>query len=203
MGERTGGKRGGAAERECRAYAPGMELTRQGRTYTLCCEQWLPVPREDLFPFFADAYNLELITPDSVEFHVVTPRPIEMRAGALIDYRLRVRGLPVSWRTRIEVWEPPHRFVDVQLKGPYKLWRHEHRFLARDGGTLCLDRVDYEVPGGVLGPVVNRLFVEGDVRTIFRYREAKLEELFGDGQRGSSRAASDDESETFPGGVLA
>lgn len=164
-----------------------MELTRTGKTYTLTCEQWLPLPREALFPFFSDAYNLEVITPPSVRFNVVTPRPIEMRAGALIDYKLRIRGVPVSWRTRIEVWEEPFRFVDVQLKGPYKLWRHEHRFLEREGGTLCLDRVDYEVPGGVLGPAVNRLFVQNDVKAIFRYRERKLEELFGEGRGDACR----------------
>ena len=139
-------------------------------------ELWLPLPPGQLFPFFADAGNLEAITPPWLKFEVVTPMPIEMRAGALIDYRLRVRGLPLRWRTRIEVWEPPHRFVDVQLRGPYRLWEHEHRFEAKDGGTLAVDHVRYAVAFDWL---VHRWLVRPDVERNFAYRAQAMRERFG------------------------
>lgn len=142
-------------------------------------EQWLPVPPDELWPFFSSADNLEKITPPWMQFHVVTPRPIDMHAGTLIDYRLKVHGMPIRWRTRIEAWEPTHRFVDVQLRGPYKQWHHTHTFTPRDGGTLCEDRVHYRLYGGPLAPLVNRLMVERDVRTIFHYREQELNRRFG------------------------
>lgn len=138
-------------------------------------EQWLPRPRAEVFPFFADAANLQAITPPWLDFRILTPGPIAMRPGTLIDYRLKLRGFPIRWRTQITVWEPPFRFVDRQLKGPYRQWVHEHSFEEKDGGTLCRDRVDYAVPGGAL---VNRIFVQRDVETIFAYRREQLERLF-------------------------
>ena len=138
---------------------------------------WLPRPRDEVFVFFADAANLEAITPPWLNFHILTPPPIAMRAGALIDYRLRVHGLPLRWRTRIAVWEPPARFVDEQLRGPYRRWVHEHTFVERDGGTLCGDRVEYDVLGGRL---VERLFVRRDVERIFAHRKERLTEMFRD-----------------------
>ena len=138
-------------------------------------ELWLPRPRAEVFPFFADARNLGVITPPWLSFEVLTPSPIGMRAGALIDYRLRFRGLPLRWRTEITVWEPPSRFVDRQLRGPYRLWHHAHTFEERDGGTLCRDEVRYAVLGGEW---VNRLFVRRDVGRIFAFRRQKLLELF-------------------------
>jgi ligand-binding SRPBCC domain-containing protein len=111
-----------------------------------------------------------------LDFKVVTPGPVTMRPGALIDYRLRLRGIPIGWRTEISVWEPPFRFVDRQLKGPYRQWIHEHIFEEKDGGTLCRDQVDYAVLGGAL---VNRFFVRRDVETIFAYRREKLDRMFG------------------------
>lgn len=139
-------------------------------------EQWLPRPRTEVFPFFADAANLQAITPPWLDFKVVTPGPVTMRPGALIDYRLKLRGIPIGWRTEISVWEPPFRFVDRQLKGPYRQWIHEHTFEEKDGGTLCRDQVDYAVLGGAL---VNRFFVRRDVETIFAYRREKLDRMFG------------------------
>jgi ligand-binding SRPBCC domain-containing protein len=137
----------------------------------------LPRPAAEVFAFFADAGNLELLTPPWLHIEIRTPRPIAMRPGALIDYRLRLRGLPVSWRTAITAWEPPRRFVDEQLRGPYRLWVHEHTFEEQpDGTTLAGDRVRYAVPGGRL---VHRLLVARDIRTIFAYREARMRELFG------------------------
>ena len=149
-------------------------------------EQWLLRPREEIFPFFADAANLEAITPPWVGFEILTPGPIAMRAGALIDYRIRLHGFPLRWRTEITAWDPPHRFVDEQRRGPYRQWVHTHSFVPKDGGTLCLDRVEYAVPGGSL---VNRWLVRPDVERIFAHRRQVLERLFGAGAPSVPRGA--------------
>jgi len=139
-------------------------------------ELQLARPVSEVFPFFADARNLQALTPDWLNFEVLTPGPVELRVGALIDYRLRVHGLPLRWRTHIKVWEPPRRFVDEQLRGPYRQWVHEHTFTERNGGTLARDVVHYAVPGGAL---VNRLFVRRDVERIFAFRREQLLARFG------------------------
>ena len=136
--------------------------------------QWIPRGRDEVFAFFSDAHNLESITPPMLRFEVLSRRPIEMRAGRLIDYRIRLRGLPLRWQSEITSWEPPHRFVDEQRRGPYRAWIHEHRFEDRDGGTLVTDRVRYRVLGGA---VADRLVVRRDLRAIFQYRRKRLEEL--------------------------
>ena len=138
-------------------------------------ELWLPLSPEELFPFFADAANLDAITPPWLHFHIVTPRPIEMRAGTLIDYRLRMHGLPMRWRTRINDWQPPHRFVDEQLCGPYRQWIHTHTFEPRDGGTLARDVVHYAVPFDF---IAHPLFVRRDIERIFEFRSAALRKRF-------------------------
>lgn len=138
-------------------------------------ELWLPAPRSEVFSFFADAANLDSITPPWLHFHIVTPPPIEMKSGALIDYRLRVHGLPIRWRTLISSWEPDVRFVDEQLRGPYRAWIHEHTFADRDGGTLVRDHIRYSVPFGIL---VHRWLVRPDVEKIFAYRTAALQQRF-------------------------
>lgn len=139
-------------------------------------ELWLPLPPEELFPFFADASNLDALTPPWLHFHIVTPRPIAMAAGALIDYKLRVRGLPLRWRTRINEWQPPHRFVDEQIRGPYRQWIHTHTFEPRDGGTLARDVVQYAVPFDF---IVHPLFVRRDIENIFAFRREALRAKFG------------------------
>jgi ligand-binding SRPBCC domain-containing protein len=133
--------------------------------------QRVPVPAERAFAFFSDARNLEAITPPWLRFRVLTPGAIEMRPDALIEYRLRLHGIPLSWLTRIEVWEPPHRFVDVQLNGPYALWEHTHTF-APDGADAVVisDRVRYALPLGRLGELARRLFVRRDLDRIFDHR---------------------------------
>lgn len=136
----------------------------------------IPFPRETVFDFFARAENLELLTPPWLSFHIQTPKPIRMCEGTLIDYRLRLRGLPLRWRSEITIWEPPFRFVDEQRRGPYRLWVHEHRFEEVDGGTRVEDLVRYAVPGGTL---VDKLFVAPDVKRIFDYRQERLRDLFG------------------------
>lgn len=139
-------------------------------------ELWVPRPREEVFAFFSDARNLDAITPPWVRFRMETPAPVEMKAGALIDYKLRVRGFPIRWRTKITEWNPPVRFVDEQLRGPYRLWVHEHEFEPREGGTLVRDRARYAVAFDFL---VHRLFVRGDVARIFAYRAESLRRRFG------------------------
>jgi ligand-binding SRPBCC domain-containing protein len=137
-------------------------------------EQRLPGPPEAVFPFFADAGNLEAITPDWLSFRIVTPRPIEMRVGALIEYRLRLHGVPVSWLTRIEEWDADPvrpRFVDAQLTGPYRLWHHTHEFEPDGaGGTIMRDTVRYALPYGPFGEIARRLLVARDLEAIFDHR---------------------------------
>lgn len=145
------------------------------RVRQFTAELWLPQSPEVIFPFFGDAANLDAITPDWLHFQILTPRPFVMREGTLIDYRLRVRGLPLRWRTRINVWQPPHRFVDEQLRGPYRLWQHEHTFVARDGGTLVRDDVRYAAP---LDFLVHRWLVRPDIERIFQFRTEALQKRF-------------------------
>jgi ligand-binding SRPBCC domain-containing protein len=144
--------------------------------FIFLAELWLPRPRTEVFPFFSEARNLELLTPPWLKFEVLTPAPEVMRPGTLIDYRIKIHGLPIRWRTEITEWEPPDRFVDVQLWGPYRLWHHTHTFTEKDGGTLCRDEVRYWPRGGAL---MNWLFVRRDVERIFEYRQEKLLEMFG------------------------
>ncbi len=141
-------------------------------------EIWLPLPPDQLFSFFADAANLEIITPPWLNFKILTPAPIEMREGTLIDYKLLIHGLPVKWRTRIRSWQPPHFFVDEQLRGPYRQWIHQHMFDASDGGTLVRDLVEYAVP---FDSLVHRWFVRPDIEKIFRYRSDQLRKRFSAG----------------------
>jgi hypothetical protein len=143
--------------------------------FVLHKELWLPAPLEKVFPFFAEARNLQTLTPPWLHFQILTPESVQMRIGALIDYKLHIRGIPIRWQSEITVWEPPHRFVDEERKGPYSLWIHEHRFEERDGGTLCTDHVRYAVPGGAL---VEKFLVRPDIEKIFDYRSKVLLERF-------------------------
>jgi ligand-binding SRPBCC domain-containing protein len=143
--------------------------------HTLRREQRLPGTPEEVFPFFADAGNLEAITPGWLGFSIVTPRPIEMGVGTLIEYRLILHKLPISWLTRIETWEPGVRFVDAQLTGPYRLWHHTHEFEPDGaGGTLMRDTVRYALPLGPLGEVAHSLFVARDLHRIFDFRATEV-----------------------------
>ena len=133
-------------------------------------------PLRETFAFFADARNLQQITPSWLSFSIVTPLPIDMRQHLVIDYRLRLYGLPLNWRTVIELWDPPHRFVDVQARGPYLLWRHDHVFTPVSEGTAVDDRVEYRVFGGKL---IDRMFVRRDLRRIFTHRQHAILAHFG------------------------
>jgi ligand-binding SRPBCC domain-containing protein len=152
------------------------------RIHVLERQQRVERPLEEVFPFYADAANLERLTPPWLGFDITTPQPIEMRAGALIEYRLKLHGIPVRWKTRIEEWAPPHRFVDAQLSGPYVLWHHTHTFGADGpGATILRDRVRYAIPFGPFGEAARALFVGKDLDRIFDYRrDAVAAALEGD-----------------------
>ncbi len=142
-----------------------------GEVHTLRRVQRLAAPPDAVFPFFGDAGNLEAITPPLLRFRILTPRPIAMHAGTLIEYRLRLHGIPVRWVTQILDWEPGGRFVDSQIKGPYALWHHTHDFAPdKEGGTVMTDTVRYALPGGPVGELARRLVVARDLETIFDFR---------------------------------
>lgn len=157
------------------------------RIHTLRREQELDGTPDDVFPFFADAFNLEALTPPLLRFRVVTPGPIDMHVGTLIQYRLRLRGVPVTWKTLIQDWTPNRRFVDTQLSGPYALWHHTHTFDPLPGErTLMTDTVRYAIGFGPLGEVAHRALVRRDVEAIFDYRREALVPLLA---RGLTRPA--------------
>jgi ligand-binding SRPBCC domain-containing protein len=135
----------------------------------------LPAPLERVFSFFADAANLEAITPPWLHFSIITPMPVEMKVGAILDHRLKVRGVSFSWRTRIQVWEPPFRFVDEQIRGPYRRWIHTHEFKEAGEGTLMRDHVEYATP---LDFFLHKLVVRPDIQRIFDFRAAALAKHF-------------------------
>ena len=148
------------------------------KLHTLKREQLLDRPPDEVFPFFADPRNLEAITPPLLRFRVVTAEPLEVGVGALIQYRLRIHGIPLDWLTRIETWEPGVAFVDTQLAGPYRLWHHTHTFEERSGGTLMRDTVHYVLPlwpfGELAAPLARR-----DLAEIFDFRREAVERLLG------------------------
>lgn len=153
------------------SIAPGDHA----RSYVLTAEQFVPLELSQVFEFFSSASNLERITPPWLNFKIITQLPVEMKQGTLIDYWVRLHGIPLRWRTLISVWEPPFRFVDEQLKGPFSQWIHEHRFEEVDGGVMMRDRVQYRVP---ISSLVNRFFVQRDVERIFNYRQGTLSSIF-------------------------
>ncbi|CAN5889343.1 hypothetical protein BH11MYX2_BH11MYX2_34940 [soil metagenome] len=141
--------------------------------------QVVPRPRSEVFEFFANAENLQKLTPPSLSFQILSPTPIEMKPGARIDYRIKLQGVPMKWRTKIEAYEPGERFIDVQERGPYKTWHHTHTFRDVPGGTEIRDRVEYELPFGPLGAIAHKLFVKRQLRQIFDYRTKVMQERFG------------------------
>lgn len=150
-----------------------IEPAKQG--WILKTEQLIPAPLHETFEFFADAGNLERITPPFLNFQILTDLPIDMQEGALIDYQIRLRLVPIKWKTEISLWQPPHAFVDQQLRGPYKKWIHTHTFEPRGSETMVYDHVEYDVPGGSL---VHHLMVKKDLLKIFQYRHDSLEKIF-------------------------
>jgi ligand-binding SRPBCC domain-containing protein len=148
------------------------------KEYQLEREQWIPASLPEVFGFFAEAANLEIITPPWLGFRIRTPPPIEMATDRRIDYTLRLAGAPVRWRTRIRCWEPPFRFVDVQERGPYALWEHTHLFREIGAGVLMTDVVRYGLPMGPLGALAHALAVRASLASIFDYRFRRVREIF-------------------------
>ena len=140
-------------------------------------EQLVRRTRSEVFAFFADAANLEALTPPFLRFQIVTPRPITMQTGTLIEYKIRLFGVSLRWQTLIESFEPECRFVDIQLRGPYRSWRHEHEFVTVPEGTLIKDRVTYEMPLGWLGEMGRTLLVKRTLDKIFDFRRQAIAHL--------------------------
>jgi ligand-binding SRPBCC domain-containing protein len=146
-----------------------------GAGFRLEAVQLLAQSRDRVFELFSDAHQLEKLTPQWLKFSVITPAPIKIEAGTVIDYRLKLHGIPMGWQSLISAWEPPLRFVDRQTRGPYRRWHHEHIFESVDGGTLCRDIIDYDVLGGRMA---HALFVRPDLLKIFAFRHQALASMF-------------------------
>ncbi|MYB66323.1 SRPBCC family protein [Candidatus Poribacteria bacterium] len=144
------------------------------KTFTLSTELLIEKPIDEVFSYFSDAHNLVEITPPKMKLVVLTPTPIEMQIGTLIDYRLKLKGIPIRWQSEITEWNPPHKFVDEQRKGPYRAWIHTHIFHEVEQGTIVKDRVEYAVLGG---QIVDKLLVRPDLQKIFEYRSKRLQEI--------------------------
>jgi hypothetical protein len=196
--ERTGESRGPTKSRkfervfprdfaaEIRTLRAGSRVQQEAKESSLARsrfklerEQVVPRPRGEVFAFFSKAENLEILTPGFLHFEILTPLPIRMAPGTIIDYRIKLFGVPRKWRTLIEAHEPERRFVDVQARGPYAFWRHVHEFDDVPGGTRIRDAVDYELPFGPLGVVTHTIFVGRTLRKIFDFRREKIADLFG------------------------
>ena len=148
------------------------------KTYVLERSQRLPRPADEVFPFFEAPENLARITPRWLAFQMLTPCPLDMKEGTLIDYTIRWLGIPLRWRTLITAYRPPELFVDEQLSGPYSFWHHTHTFVPVDGGTEVSDCVRYRLPGGVFGRLLHSLFIRRQLKRIFDYRERAIAEIF-------------------------
>ena len=159
--------------------SPSVIIQPTERGFELRADQWVSRPREQVFPFFADPLNLERLTPAFLHFHVRRRNRVEVGQGTLLTYTLRLHGFPVLWRTRIEEWNPPHRFVDTQLFGPYAEWHHTHTFEQSGAGTHLTDVVRYRLHLGFLQRTFLMSWVHRDVRRIFEYRQSVIEGLFG------------------------
>lgn len=159
--------------------AASISFDRRGRHHVLSSAQWVPAAPAACVAFFSDAANLESLTPPFLRFRILTPLPIAMRTGALIEYRLSLLGVPLHWVTRIEDWQPGRGFTDVQLRGPYARWVHRHAFSPADGGTWVRDEVEYALPFAPLSDPVHALFVRPRLHRIFAYRRDAVARLLG------------------------
>jgi ligand-binding SRPBCC domain-containing protein len=148
------------------------------KIYELRRKVSIPAPVEDVFSFFSNTENLNLIMPPWLYFNILTPLPIKMEKNVLIDYSIKLLGLRLIWKTEITVWLPPHKFVDIQIKGPYRVWEHTHLFEEKGGSTQMEDVIRYAVPGFVLSPLIHFLIVRPRLENIFAFREQRILELF-------------------------
>lgn len=150
-----------------------------GDRWELSCSQWVPRAPEQIFPFFGTAHNLERLTPDFLRFKILDAPTAPLTTGSRIAYRLQLHGIPVRWKTRIDAWTPPRRFIDRQVSGPFRLWHHLHEFIPRDGGTLMRDTVTFDVYCRWLYHTPALGWIDGDLKRIFEYRQMQIAELFG------------------------
>jgi len=148
------------------------------KTFFFEKEIYIDLAVPEVFDFFSRAENLEKVTPRQLQFQILTPLPIDMKAGSIIDYKLKVHHIPVSWQTEISEWNPPHRFTDIQVKGPYRKWIHQHIFEKSGNGTRMKDLLEYAIPGGFLSSIINQVLVRKDIESIFIYREKRYREIF-------------------------
>jgi ligand-binding SRPBCC domain-containing protein len=148
------------------------------KTFEINMKQYINKPLDIVFEFFSKPENLEMITPESLSFNILTPTPIKMGKGSLVDYTIRLFGIPIHWRTLISDYEPPFRFVDQQIKGPYTFWHHTHTFQQVDGGVEILDKVKYSLPMGWLGTLVHSIWVRKDLEKIFEHRKTVIQDYF-------------------------
>ena len=149
------------------------------KTYNLEFEQFIDLPLEDVFGFFSKPENLSLITPSRLKFDIITPTPLEMKDGQLIDYSLSILyTIKLHWRTLITHYEKPYKFVDQQIKGPYSLWHHTHTFEEKDGGTIIKDNLTYAIPMGIIGRLIHFIYIKHDIKGIFNYRHKILDKIF-------------------------
>jgi ligand-binding SRPBCC domain-containing protein len=148
------------------------------KLYSLEARQLVPNPITEVFAFFSKPENLQLLTPENLGFRILTPSPIRMKEGAIIDYTIRIALMPVRWTTLITSYEPPYRFADIQLNGPYAYWHHTHTFTGTDDGTLITDEVRYAMPFGVIGRMVHYAVVRHQLKSIFRNRGFAIEKIF-------------------------
>lgn len=147
------------------------------KSFRLLREQVIARPIDEVFQFFADAQNLETLTPSWLNFQILTPLPIQMHSGSIIQYSLRLHGVPVHWTTAITDWRPPFEFVDVQLRGPYVMWHHRHRFESIGEQTRMIDEIHYLLPYGWFGRLAHAAFVARDLNAIFEFRASAVERL--------------------------
>ena len=148
------------------------------KTFEINMKQYINKPLEVVFEFFSKPENLEMITPKSLSFNILTPTPIKMEKGSLIDYTIRLFGISIHWRTPISDYEPPFRFVDQQIKGPYTFWHHTHTFKLVEGGVEIIDEVKYSLPLGWLGTLAHAIWVRKDLEKIFEYRKTVIQHYF-------------------------
>ena len=148
------------------------------KTFEINIKQHINKPLEVVFEFFSKPENLEMITPESLSFNMLTPTPVKMEKGSLIDYTIRLFGIPIHWRTLISDYEPPFRFVDQQIKGPYTFWHHTHTFKLVEGGVEIIDEVKYSLPLGWLGTLAHAIWVRKDLEEIFEYRKTVIQNYF-------------------------
>lgn len=158
------------------------------KVYTLQKEQIVPRARNDVFAFFERPKNLCRITPPKMKFDILTPQPLEMRTGAVFDYVVNIKGINQFWRTLIEKYDAPYSFVDIQLRGPYRLWHHTHEFEEHPQGTLVRDTIRYVLPFGFVGHIFHSLFVRPQLEAIFDFRREAIETIFGTGNTGNTTA---------------